>query len=189
MKSISEMLGVKRATGVSELSGYFIYQEKKRTIYYDIFTKKAYLLLNKDLETYNRFYLRHMVTSIALFALLVITDNMLLSVSVALALHLLGCWLFRVKFLYNQPLVQNWVKPKEASYIDTRASEVSYLFAVAIIVAGLLLAGLIASDILSGKPRDMLNTSAMVALIVVGVVVSILHIIIIFRKYRNEHRK
>ena len=38
----------------TDLRGLFIYQEKKRTVYYDIFNKSGYILNNAEIKNYDR---------------------------------------------------------------------------------------------------------------------------------------
>ena len=64
----------------SDLRGVSIYQEKKRTVYYDVLNKNGYIINNAEVKNYMLFSNRH--TAIALGAVVIyyLTNNVVLSV-------------------------------------------------------------------------------------------------------------
>ena len=94
----------------SDLSGLSIYQDPKRgTIFYDIFTKKGYILTSSDVRTYMIY-----TSMLPLCAIVAFAAGSFFSLNYAAAfiifvvLYAAVMILFRVKFFYTLPEATNW---------------------------------------------------------------------------------
>ncbi len=111
----------------SELNGLFIYHDQKKgTIFYDIFTRRAFIITSSDVQKY-------LVYSSMLPACILISFGVmsLFSLSLAdmailfVALMILSESLFRFIFFYKLPEVKNWKPEKReglVSYLENNYS-------------------------------------------------------------------
>ena len=104
-----------------DLDGLFIYQDpKKGTIYYDIFTRRGYILTSSDIKTYSMysssFYFCILIAFLLMYTFkLTYVDTILIFI----ALYILIQVIFRITFLYKLPVIENYQPPKkEKVYIS-----------------------------------------------------------------------
>lgn len=94
-----------RIIKAKDLSGLSIYQDPKRgTIFYDIFTKKGYILTSSDVKTYTIYTSMLPLCFIVAFAAMSLFKlNFLTAAIIFLFLFGAVMVLFRVKFFYTLP--------------------------------------------------------------------------------------
>lgn len=124
----------------SELNGLSIYHEpKKGTIFYDIFTRRAFILTNGDVQNY---FLYSAVLPMSI--LLSFTAMSLFSLSyvdviiIFLIAYILGAVLFRIFFFYKLPEIKNWTPPKReglANYMAKNFSRKRLLVLICLLLA------------------------------------------------------
>ena len=100
----------KRIIKARDLSGIFIYQDSKRgTIYYDIVTRKGYILTTSDVNTYTVYSTMLPLCLIASVLFCVVFHfNYIVAILIFVPLYLLTAFFFRVSFFYNLPVAENW---------------------------------------------------------------------------------
>lgn len=110
------------------ISGPFIHQEKIGNVYYDIFTRKGYIILNKDIKTYNK-YLSIMFVIILLPFLLVqlFSFSILLAFVIAAALFIIILLIYKFNFIYKLTPVDNYIPSKKQRLYITLAEKLSFL--------------------------------------------------------------
>lgn len=110
----------KRPGKIQDLNGMFIYHDPKHgTLYYDIFTKKAFYLTSSDLQKcliYTAMLPAAVLVSLALITFLKV--DLLIAVCIGAGAYILSEILFRVCYFYKLPEIDNY-KPikKDESFI------------------------------------------------------------------------
>jgi hypothetical protein len=94
----------------SDLSGMYIYQDPKRgTIFYDIITRKGYILTSSDVKTYTIFTaMLPLCLVLALGMLSLFPNNYVIPVICFLVMFITYQVLFRILFFYKLPVAENW---------------------------------------------------------------------------------
>ena len=69
----------------SDLRGVSIYQEKKRTVYYDVLTKSGYVINNAEVRNYMLFSNRHTAIILGAVVIYYLSNNVVLSVGLGIA--------------------------------------------------------------------------------------------------------
>ncbi len=94
----------------SDLSGMYIYQDPKRgTIFYDIITRKGYILTSSDVKTYTIFTaMLPLCLVLALGMLSLFPNNYVIPVICFLVMFITYQVLFRVLFFYKLPVAEKW---------------------------------------------------------------------------------
>lgn len=122
----------------SDLIGLFIYHDPKLgTIFYDVFTKKAFQLINRDVRAYNIY-----TAMLPLCAVLAFISYSWFGLSTAwafvvfVALWIISEIVARYVFFYKLPEAKNWKKFKKESMITSLAK--NYTGLRLLVLTGLL---------------------------------------------------
>ena len=112
----------------SELNGLFIYHDQKKgTIFYDIFTKRAFIITSSDVQKYLLYASMFPVCILVSFGLMSILSLSLADMVILfIALMILTETLFRFFFFYELPEVKNWKPDKNGSIISYLAGNYSF---------------------------------------------------------------
>ncbi|MBQ1534220.1 MAG: hypothetical protein IIZ64_05345 [Erysipelotrichaceae bacterium] len=112
----------RNAMKASELNGLFIYHDQKKgTIFYDIFTKRAFIITSSDVQKYLVYTSMFPACILISFGVMSLLSLSLVDMIIMfIALMILTESLFRFFFFYKLPEVKNW-KPEK------RETVVSYL--------------------------------------------------------------
>ncbi len=105
----------RRIIKASDLSGIFIYQDpKKGTIYYDILSRKGYILTSSDVSTYTIYTaMLPLCLVLALMCVQLFHVNYLAAGIIFLALYLIAAMWFRFTFFYKLPVAQRFKPVKK----------------------------------------------------------------------------
>lgn len=111
------------ANNVKRPSGIHIYvDDKGRDVYYDVFTKRGYVIQEKNRASYAKFENRYLLCIILTILLVSITNNYVLSIIIGVAVAIVYEVAFRGTFLSTLVAINNF-KPKEKySIIDQIAN-------------------------------------------------------------------
>jgi len=114
----------KRKVNINEINGLFIYHEKNiGTIWYDIFTKKGYIMVNSDFKQYALYTMvLPAAILIALMLYMIAKVGLVLSIVAFLVISIAGEVYFRFAFFYKLPVAKNWDKPSKQN-ITTKFAE------------------------------------------------------------------
>lgn len=107
-----------------QLTGYNIYHlhDKNQTIYYDNYTKTAYIITNQYVSSFSTWQMR-LPLSIMFGALLVlIRINPWLSIALGIAAYVISTILFHTKYLVKLPVKTNFVKPASKGFFRELAA-------------------------------------------------------------------
>ena len=171
----------------SELNGLFIYHDQKKgTIFYDIFTGRAFIITSSDVQKY-------LVYTSMLPACILISFGVMSLFSMKLsdmlilfiALMILSETLFRFFFFYKLPEVKNW-KPAEKtdliSYLENNYSSPRLIVLTLLLIALALVIPLYTYvEKMEGIERFLNYFIALAAL-----VFALISIIALVRKKRNK---
>ncbi len=172
----------------SDLRGVSIYQEKKRTVYYDMFTKSGYVINNAEVRNYMLFSNRH--TAIALGAVVIyyLTNNVVLSVVAGIAALVIMELVFRKTFLQKLPEIKNYQRPHKQSYVDSIATDETVTRILLLILIGVLLAFMLIYNIATGIYKDQLSVIMSYMVVVGAVILTVLHTIALIKKLTNRNK-
>lgn len=170
----------------ADLNGINLYQEKKRTVYYDIFTKNGYIINNAEARTYLLFSARYALAALVGCLVYYINNNLVVCLAVGLAVLVVLEVLFRKTYLYKLPEIKNYQRPKKAGYIAETAEKESYLRIVLLIICGVLLALMIASNTRNGVYKDQLSVVLAYVVTFGALFVAMLNVVALFKKLRNR---
>lgn len=107
----------RRIIKASDLSGFSIFQDPKRgTIFYDIISRKGYILTSSDVRTYT-LYTAMLPLSIVIAVLAMSMFNLtyVTTFFIFLGLYLIAFLAYRFAFFYKLPEATNWKKVKKES--------------------------------------------------------------------------
>ncbi|MBE6104277.1 MAG: hypothetical protein E7193_05220 [Erysipelotrichaceae bacterium] len=172
----------------SDLRGVSIYQEKKRTVYYDVLNKNGYIINNAEVKNYMLFSNRH--TAIALGAVVIyyLTNNVVLSVGLGIAALIATEIVFRKTFLHKLPEITAYERPKKQSYVDSIATDETVTRIILLIVIGILLAFMLIYNIATGVYKDQLSVIMSYMVIAGAIVLTVLHGIALIKKLTNKNK-
>lgn len=154
------------AQNIKRPTGLHIYEDNKgRDVYYDIFTKKGYVIQEKNRQTYSKYENRYLLVIILIILLCSITNMYLLSIIIGVVVAGVYEFSFRYKFLDGLVCLNNFKPDKKNSIIDQIASSGQKNKVIIKIVLYIALAVLI---VLNGY-RQNLSTLLMVICYIVAV--------------------
>lgn len=118
----------KRIETKKYITGPFIHQEKIGNVYYDIFTRKGYIILNKDINTYHK-YLSILFLLILLPFLLMqlFSLSILLAFIITVTVLIVFMVIYKFNFIYKLTPVDNYVPSKKQRLYITLAENLSFL--------------------------------------------------------------
>ena len=125
----------------SDLSGLFIYQDKRRgTVYYDIFSRKGYILTSSDVKTYLLYTAMLPICIIVAFIITSAANMTYVSAFfIFIAMYLLAAIIFRITFFYKLPEATNWRPAKKENIFLSLARTYSKQRLIVLIILLLLL--------------------------------------------------
>ena len=130
----------RNAMKASELNGLFIYHDQKKgTIFYDIFTKRAFIITTSDVQkylVYTSMFPACILISFGVMSLL--TLNLVDMMIMFIALMILSESLFRFFFFYKLPEVKNWKPEKKetvVSYLENNYSSARLTLLTVLLIA------------------------------------------------------
>ena len=171
-----------------DLTGLSIYQDPKRgTIFYDIFTRKGYILTSSDVKTYTIYQSMLPLCFIMAFAA---TSFFSLSYVTALVVFLVlfisVMILFRVKFFYTLPEAVDWKPVKRENIFVWMAMNFSRsrLIILAAMLAALTIMMPIYANIEKMSGMTLYGRYAAAAVTFSGMIICIVSLIV---KTKNEY--
>ena len=137
----------------SELNGLFIYHDQKKgTIFYDIFTKRAFIITSSDVQKYLVYTSMLPISILLSFSLLsIFKTGFLFAILLFLVLFITSEVYFRKTYFYRLPELENW-KPQKKSLIAYLQENYSVRRLLLLVLMLLLLCGLI---VLYAQNRQM----------------------------------
>ena len=125
----------------SELTGISIYQDPKRgTIFYDIFSRRAYILTHSDVRKYN-IYTSLLIVCIvvAIAAANAFRLGYVNGIIIAAALLIACMAYFRFSFFYQLPMADNWKPFRRRNIFESIAEKYETArIVVLVVMLGLL---------------------------------------------------
>ena len=174
-------------TKASELSGLFIYQDPKRgTVFYDILTRKGYVLTSSDVKKY---VLYSSTFSIAI-AIAVLAHTLFhLPISYAVILfafiYILSELIFRFTFFYKLPVAENWTPNKKDNLVTSFAKNYSKARLIILIVL-LLILTILMPIYAKVSNLDQLSTIGAYIVSAITAIFAIINIIALITKNKNN---
>ena len=171
-----------------DLAGLTIYQDPKRgTIFYDIFTKKGFILTSSDVKTYTIYTSMMPLCFIVAFALSSLFSlGYIATIIIFLVLFIAMMILFRVKFFYTLPEAENWKPVKRENIFVSMAMNYSRNRLIALIL--MLMALTILMPLYANMEKyDNINLYGSYAIAVVTLIGAIICTISLVVKIRNDY--
>ncbi len=172
----------------SDLRGVSIYQEKKRTVYYDVLTKSGYVINNAEVRNYMLFSNRHTAIILGAVVIYYLSNNVVLSVGLGIAALVVVEFIFRKAFLHKLPEIKAYNRPKKQSYVDSIAADETVTRIILLLVIGVLLAFMLIYNIATGVYKDQLSVIMSYIVIAGAIVLTVLHGIALIKKLTNKNK-
>ena len=178
----------RRIIKASDLSGIFIHQDPKRgTIYYDVLSRKGYILTSSNVRMYSLYSamlplcIIAATLSVSLFGL-----NYLSAAILFVALYLLAAVAFRYFFFYKLPVAERWKPVRTESIFMFFARGYSKQRLIVLIILLLLLGILMPlyGRIENFEGANLIGSDVLGGLAFAGAIVVIISLII---KIRNDY--
>ena len=177
----------RRIIKANDLTGLFIYQDPKRcTIFYDIITRKGYIITSSDVKTYTIYSAMLPLAIIVAFLIGSLFNlSTLSSFIIFLALFVLYEGAFRIMFFYKLPVAEKWKPVKKENiimYLARGYSETRLLILIVMLILLSILMPLYAnSEHFSG-----LNLYVVYGVTIVTFIGAIISIIALITKKKNN---
>ena len=170
----------------SELSGLFIYQDpKKGTIFYDILTRKGYVLTSKDVKKYVLYTsLFPISVLVSIFVMSTFKLSFVQTALVFAGIYLIGAIYARFMFFYKLPVADKWKPFKKESIVSQLANNYSSTRLIILLIL-LLLLTVMMPIYPSVTEMNTLNQYACYILSGVTAVFAILTIMALIKQKRN----
>lgn len=178
----------RRIIKASDLSGLFIYQDPKRgTVFYDILSRKGYVLTSSDVSTYSVYT--------AMLPLCMILSLSMVSLGwmdyggallMFLALMIIGEVLFRIFFFYKLPVAENWKRVKRENIILYTAKNFG-IYRLLILIALLAALCLIMPFYAAYEKMSGLNLYATIVITAVTGIGLLICLIALIVKLKNKY--
>ena len=180
----SFMAKKKRVYNPSELNGMSIYHDEKRTVYAPFFTKKAYIITEKNVNDYI-VYIQGYLLGLLVFSLsYIITKNLLLSALLGLLFIISTIVVFYLSFIRKANVIENYNKKEKDSFAIRQAKYLDKKNIITIIICAPLLAFMImVNSYINHFEGSLFYFSLFIA--IVALLYGILHIYILI--YKNKH--
>lgn len=178
----------RRIIKASDLSGLFIYRDPKRgTIFYDIFSRKGYILTSSDVNTYTLYTAMFpLCIVIALLCVQLFHLDYLAAGLIFLALYIIAAAYFRFTFFYKLPVAERWKPVKKENIFVYMAR--GYSKQRLIVLIGLLLALSILMPLYANiehyEGANLYGAYLIAAATLVGMIITIISLVL---KIRNNY--
>ncbi|MDO5331989.1 MAG: hypothetical protein Q4E99_04845 [Bacillota bacterium] len=158
----------------NDINGMFIYHDpKKGCIFYDIFTKKGYILTNADAKTYSIYSLSVPIGIMAGYVLTLFNLPFYICAIVGVCVYLLLKVIFRFKFIYSLPEIENYQRPIKESLVSSLSKKYSStrLIILALLLVAISIATMVNAKISNYTGIDFyLNVVLAVGIFVVAII-------------------
>ena len=175
----------KRLNDPSELNGLSIYHDEKRTVYSPFFTKKAYIITEKNISEYISYIQGYLMALLVFAVAYIFTGNLILSVVFGLLFMISTIVVFYIRFIKKAGVIDDYTKKERDNFIVRQAKGLDRKNIITIIICSPLLAiMLMLNSYINGFTGVTLYFSGFVAL--VALLYGILHIYILIYKNNNN---
>lgn len=175
-----------RQRKLSDLNDRFLYQYGKNYVYCGPFSKKAYILTNENAKAYSFFSTRYMIVLSIVVLLFILNVKPIISIIAGVISFIVFELAFRLKFLKDLPVVENFEKPKRLSTIENLTENFSTTRIAILIFCGVGLAILIPINALYLQHYEGLILTANIAVAIGVGVYSLMAIIALIKKLKNK---
>lgn len=109
-----------------ELTGFNIYQSKNQTIYWDSFSKTAYIITSSDVSKFSTWQLRFPLSLMLSLVLMLAGASYGLCLIVAVVAYIVSSIIFKFKYLPTLAVSLRWQKPKSEGFIKDTAKKFKF---------------------------------------------------------------
>ena len=138
------------------LRGISIYQDGKRTLYAPFYTKKAYILTEKNAAHYINYIVGYLAALVIFEVVLIFSKNTLLSLIIAILTLIINYLYFYFRCLSKAGQVTDFHKVKENEpFIQRQANQLEYDRIYTLIICCILLVVILAFYMMWQKPEGI----------------------------------
>ncbi|MBQ3296004.1 MAG: hypothetical protein IJH00_05965 [Erysipelotrichaceae bacterium] len=175
----------KREYDPKELNGMSIYHDEKRTVYAPFFTKKAYIITEKNVNDYIVYIQGYLIALLVFSLSYIITKNFLLSLALGLLFIASTIAVFYFSFIRKAAVIENYNKKEKDTFIVRQAKFLERKNIITIIICAPLLAFMIMlNSYINNFNGAMFYFSVFIA--AVAVLYGLLHVYALI--YKNKHQ-
>lgn len=172
----------------SDLNGLFIYQDpKKGTVYYDIFSKKGYVLTSSDVKKYVLYSSSLFIGLVAAaLAYALFNTGIVPAALIFVVVYVILEIIFRVSFLYKLPKAENW-KPFKKDSIFVAIAKMYSTTRLAILIGLLILITILMPVYANMAQMDNVNKYGSYIIAAATGIYAIINIIALIQKKQNNY--
>ena len=174
----------KKEIDPKDLNGLSIYHDEKRTVYAPFFSKKAYIITEKNIKEYISYIQGYLIALMIFAVAYIVTKNPLIGILLAVTFLISSIVVFYINFIKKASVIEDYKKEPKDSFAIRQAKSLDRKNIITIIICCPLLA-------LAFMLNSYFNkfTGAALYLSVAAAVASLLygalHIYILIYKDRN----
>ena len=175
----------KRISDPKDLNGLSIYHDEKRTVYSPFFTKKGYIITEKNINEYVSYIQGYLMALLVFAVAYIFTQNMLLSLLLAAMFIISTIAVFYMNFIRKANVIENYTKKERDNFIVRQAKGLDRKNIITIIICSPLLAIMfMVNSYINGFTGVSFYFSVLIAL--VALAYGILHIYVLIYKNKNN---
>lgn len=171
------------------LRGISIYQDGKRTLYAPFYTKKAYILTEKNASHYINYIVGYLAALVIFEVVLIFSKNALLSLIAAIVTLIVNYLFFYFRCLSKAGQVTDFRKVKEKEpFIQRQANQLEYDRIYTLIICCILLVVILVFYMLWQDP-DGIFYYITLGTIVLSALYGIINVMILITKEKADKKK
>ena len=179
----------KKTYDPSLMRGISIYQEEKRTLYAPFFSKKAYIITEKNANHYINYVVGYLAALVIFEVVLIFSRSSLLSLSAAVLALIVNYIFFYKRFLSKAAVIEDFNKTrKHESFITRQARQLDYDRIYTLIICCILLAVILYFYMLWQK-LDGIYFYIVLLTIILAALYGFINVAILITKRKAEKKK
>lgn len=174
---------------VNNLSGLNVYQTKtkQQAIYYDPFTKTPYIISSFNVRQFSSWQLRLPTCLLAMGILFLLKVNIYVVIAVGVIAYIASTLYFHFKFLPEQPVAKDFVKPKRLDPLNEIAARCSAKTLISLMSMFLAMALIILIGYFTSN-TTIIAKKITIIIIVVSLLMTVLFFYLIYLKGKQNQQ-
>ena len=168
-----------------DLTGFNIYHTKNQTIYWDRFTKTAYIISKSDVASFSTWQLKAPLAVMLSMILILFGTSYSVAFTVAIVAYIVATIIFRVKYLPGLPVSLKWQKPKSEGFIRDTAYKFSFSSIVLMAIMFAIFAVMFGIDVVFYRSSEVAFIVYLI-LLIASVVAGIISVLVAIARKKIE---
>ena len=130
----------KKEIDPKDLNGLSIYHDEKRTVYAPFFSKKAYIITEKNIKEYISYIQGYLIALMIFAVAYIVTKNPLIGILLAVTFLISSIVVFYINFIKKASVIEDYKKEPKDSFAIRQAKSLDRKNIITIIICCPLLA-------------------------------------------------